>query len=209
MKKSYVLLLAPVLLLQISFAQSDAGAKKILDAVSAKVKASKGVTGNFALKSITSKGKPNGTKTGNICIKGEKYILKQGKTEVICDGAKTYSYDGNKTITVTSTEEASETLSPQKLLSGSYDKEYGYKLVGSKGNSYEIEMKPNDSRKSFQKVSLFVDKSKNMITKAVIFDKGDNTLELSISNMNTNATLQDNLFIFNKAKYPPDTEILD
>ena len=191
------------------FAQKDPAAKKVLDAVSAKVKTFKGVKADFIIKSVTSKGKPNGTKTGNIAIKGQKYLLKQGKTEIICDSKTIWNYDGAKTITVSPADENNQTLSPQNLLSNFYDKDFNYKLVNSLGSFFEIELTPLDKRKSFKKVNVFVDKVKNMITKALIIDQSNNKVEFSLNNMNTAALIPDNLFTFDKSKYPRDVEVLD
>ena len=138
-----------------------------------------------------------------------KYVLAQGKMQVICDGVKTYNFDGAKTITVTSLEESGQTLSPQKILSGDYAKDFVCKLIGNKAGQSEIEMKPIDPRKNFSKVSVFVDNAKSMITKAVILDKSNNTLQVSFSNLVSNKALDNALFVFNKAKYPKDVEILD
>lgn len=191
-------------------AQNDPNAKKILDAVSAKVKTFKGISASFVIKSITSKGKDNGSKSGTISIKGQKYLLKQDKNEIICDGNKTYTYDpANKTITVSAADDANQTLTPQNLLSNFYDKDFTYKLISSKGNFYEVELVPNDKRKNFQKVNVFIDKSKSMITKARVLDKSNNTIEFSLSNLNTKAVLTDNLFTFIRTKYPADVEVLD
>lgn len=209
MKKFYSVVLALVAFLHISLAQNDPNAKKILDAVSAKMKTFKGVTASFVIKSITSKGKSNGVKTGTISFKGQKYMLKQGKTEILCDGAKVYNYDGNKTITVSGVEEGAQTLSPQNLLSNFYDKDFVYHLISSKGNYSEIELVPVDKRKNFQKVNVFVDRAKNMITKARIIDKGNNVIEFSLSNLNTVAPVSEKTFVFDKNKYPKDVEILD
>jgi len=209
MKKTYFVLIACLLFVTYSFSQNDPAAKKVLNEVGAKVKSAKGITARFTLKSITSKGKPNGNRSGTLFMKGDKYLMKLGKTEIICDGADVYNYDGNKTITKSSVGESSSTLSPQKLLSGSYDKDFIYKLVSSKGNIYQIEMKPIDNRKSFQKVNLFIDKRKRMVSKAVILDKSNNITEVMISNINTAAQLKDNTFTFNRSKYPKDVELLD
>ena len=209
MKRTILLLLISLSTLNISKAQNDPNAKKILDAVSAKVKSFKGITGTFTIKSITSKGKDNGTKTGNISIKGQKYILKQGKTEIICDAVKIYNYDGNKTLTITPVEESGQTLSPQNLLSNFYDKDFTYKLISSKTTFHEVELIPNDKRKNFTKVTVYIDKLKNMITKAKILDKSNNTIEFLLNNVNTSAALTDNIFTFNKSHYPANVEILD
>lgn len=209
MKKIIVLSLLSFFIATTSFSQNDPAAKKILDAVSTKVKSFKGITGSFTIKSITSKGKANGTKTGSISLKGQKYLLKQGKVEIICDAVKIYNFDGNKTITVTAVEESGQTLSPQNLLSNFYDKDFTYKLVGSKAGFDEIELLPNDKRKNFTKVNVFVDKTKNMITKAKVLDKSNNTIEFSITNINTTTTISDAVFTFDKKHYPKDVEILD
>ena len=169
----------------------------------------KGITANFTIKSVSSKGKDNGAKTGTIAIKGQKYLLKQGKNEIICDGVNIYNFDGNKTITKSLLEESNQTLSPQNLLSNFYDKDFNYKLVGTVGNVSEIELTPIDKRKSFQKVNIFIDKNKSMITKAKVLDKSNNTVEFVLSNLNTAANLPDTNFQFNRAKYPKDAEILD
>lgn len=209
MKKLYsIVIVFTVMLMQVN-AQNDPNAKKILDGVSATVKAYKTITAGFSIKSVTSRGKSNGTKTGTISTKGQMYVLKEGKNEILCDGTKTYNYDGNKTITVSTVEESGQTLSPQKILSGAYDKDFTYRLIGTKGNFHEIEMKPIDNRKNFSKVNIFVDKTKKMIARAVILDKGNNTVQVSFTNIVPNKNLADNLFVFNPAKYPKDVEILD
>lgn len=190
-------------------AQNDPAAKKVLDAVGAKVKAAKGITANCTLNSFTSKGKSNGSKLITLTMKGEKYFIKQGKTEITCDGVNVYQFDGDKTITKSSVAEGSQTLSPQKLLSGAYDKDFSYKLVSSAGSFYEIEMKPVDSRKNFQKVNLFIEKASSTFSRAKILDKSNNITEVKISNLNLNAPVTDTKFVFNKSKYPKDVEILD
>jgi outer membrane lipoprotein-sorting protein len=192
-----------------ALSQNDPAAKKVLDAVGAKVRSSKGITAMCILTSFTSKGKANGSQSISLQMKGQKYLLKQGKTEIICDGTNVYRFDGDKTITKSSVEESSQTLNPQKLLAGAYDKDFTYKLVSSKGAFHEIEMKPMDNRKNFQKVNLFIDKAKNTFAKARILDKSNNTTELKIANLNLNATVADSKLVFNKSRYPKDAEILD
>ncbi len=210
MNRIYLLLFVTITLLTNSLnAQNDPAAKKILDGVSAKIKTFKAITATFSLKSITSKGTNNGVRVGSVSLKGQKYVMKQSKVEIICDGSKIYNYDGNKTVTVSSVDDAGSTLSPQILLSNFYDKDYTYKLISSMGEFHQIELIPNDKRKNVKKINIFVDKVKSFITKAKILDKSNNLIELTISNTNTNATVSDDMFQFNKNKYPKDVEILD
>lgn len=209
MRKIYLPLFSILFVCSQLFAQNDPNAKKVLESVSAKVKGFKGISANFTIKSVSAKGKDNGTKTGTIAIKGQKYVLKQGKNEIICDGTTIYNFDGAKTITKSLLEESNQTLSPQNLLSNFYDKDFNYKLVSSTGNFHEIEMTPIDKRKSFQKVNVYIDKTKSIITKAKVLDKSNNTLEFVLSNLNTAANLPDASFQFVRGKYPKDAEILD
>lgn len=210
MKQLFAAIIIGLFTFTYSHAQNDPNAKKVLDAVSAKMKAFKGVTANFSLTSLTSKGKNNGVKKGSLSFKGQKYLLKQGKTEILCDGTKVYTYDAvNKTITISSVDEGGQTLSPQNLLSNFYDKDFTYKLVSSAGNFHEIELIPVDKRKNFQNVHVFVDKGKTIITKAKIIDKSGNIVEFELSNLNTTAQVADAFFVYDRNKYPKDVEILD
>ena len=68
---------------------------------------------------------------------------------------------------------------------------------------------PNDKRKNFTKVNVFIDKAKSMITKARILDKSNNIVEFTLTDINTTANLGDNLFAFVRTHYPKNVEILD
>ena len=203
MKKMY-----PLFFLLLGFtglvkAQNDPNAKKILDGVSAKLKTIKGVSANF---SYTTKDRNNalkGSVKGLINIKEEKYYIKQGSTEIFCNGPKTWNYDGDKEVTVADVDnEDDKTLTPQKLLTDFYDKDFTYKLISSAGSFYQIDMLPTDKRRNYKLVSIFVDKAKNLITKAKVTDKSDNIIEFILSGINTTAIIPDSRFIFDASKHP-------
>lgn len=205
----YFLLVAFSVVTMAANAQNDPNAKKVLDGVSAKLKTFKGIAADFSYVSKGRSGKTNSNVAGKINIKGEKYYIKQGATEIFSNGAKTWNYNGNNEVTVTPVEGDSQALTPQKLLTNFYDKDFSYKLVSSAGNYNEIEMTPLDKRKNFQKVNVFVDKVKMMITKARVLDKSSNTIEFTLKNINTNATIPDATFVFNKSKYKKDIEVIE
>jgi outer membrane lipoprotein carrier protein len=209
MKKLYFLLATLVIVAGSANAQNDANAKKILDAVSSKLKTYKGITSNFSYVSKGRSGKVNSNVAGKIAIKGQKYYIKQGNTEIFSNGVKTWNYNGNNEVTVSTPDADNQTLTPQKLLSNFYDKDFSYKLVSSAGNYNEIEMTPTDKRKNFQKVNVFVDKAKMMITKARILDKSSNTIEFTLNGINTNANIPDNTFVFDKTKYKKNIEVIE
>jgi outer membrane lipoprotein-sorting protein len=190
-------------------AQKDASAKAILDQIGAKVKNSKGILVSIQMVSKNSQGKAMGTKQISLKMKGDKYYLKQGLMEILCDGLIIYNFDGLNSISKSSVSESDQTLSPQKLLAGNYDKDFNYNLLGQTSSNATIELVPLDKRKSFQKVTLVIDKLKSALSSASILDKSNNSTLVKVLSINYNAVLADNLFLFNRAKYPKNVEIFD
>jgi len=190
-------------------AQKDVQAKAILDQIGAKVKAAKGITANIDLVSKNSAGKALGTKTISLKMKGDKYLLQQGATEILCDGAIIYNFDGVNTISKSNVAESDQTLSPQKLLSGNYDKDFNYSLLSQNNNLATVVLLPIDKRKNFQKVTLVIDKVKSALSTATILDKSNNVTFVKVQSINFGAVLVDKLFQFNRAKYPKNVEIFD
>jgi outer membrane lipoprotein-sorting protein len=210
MKKVYLLLCLFTGIACFSYAQNDAGAKAVLDKVSAKLQSVKGASANFTYSTKDKNNVTQGSILGNILLKGNKYYIKQGSTEIISDGVKTWNYNGENEVTVGAVDADSKSLSPQKLLSGSfYDKDFSYKLISSAGSFSEIELVPTDKRKNFTKVNVFVDKAKSLITKANILDKNGNTIQFTLSNIKTNAVIPDSKFQFDAAKHPGVEVITD
>jgi outer membrane lipoprotein carrier protein len=190
-------------------AQKDPQAKLLLDQMGAKVKQTKGILVNIQLISKNSKGKAMGTKSINLKMKGDKYLLQQGVMEVICDGANIYNFDGTSSISKSSVAESDQTLSPQKLLSGNYDKDFNFKLLSQDASKATIELSPIDKRKNFQKVTLVLDKVKSALSSASILDKSNNITDVKVVTINYGVSLEDKLFKFNRAKYPKNVEIFD
>ncbi|MEK0423017.1 MAG: hypothetical protein RLZ95_927 [Bacteroidota bacterium] len=205
----YLLVLASFITFTSIQAQKDPAAKTVLDQIGTKVKQAKGILVKLQLVSKNSKGKSMGTKNINLKMKGDKYQLVQGAIEIICDGSTIYNYDGSSTITKSSVAEADQTLSPQKLLAGNYDKEFNFKLLSQDGSKATIELSPIDKRKNFQKVTLIVDKTKSALSSATIIDKSNNITDVKVVSINYGASVDDAVFKFNKGKYPKNVEIID
>ena len=201
MKKLFLLIALAVCIISTGFSQNNA--KAILDNVSSKLKSYKGISANFTYTTKDKKNVTRGTKSGQILVKGQSYYLKQGGTEIFSNGSKTWNYNSaDKEVTLTDAEDNSQAFSPAKFLSNFYDKDFTYNLVSSAGNTYQIVLTPIDKRKNFKQVTVFVDKTKNLVTKAQVLDKADNTIEFSLSNINTNATIPDSKFAFDEKAHP-------
>jgi outer membrane lipoprotein carrier protein len=206
--KTFFLSVLTLLTLSVS-AQKDAVAKQLLDQIGAKVKASKGILVNITLTSKNNKGKTLGAKQIALQMKGDKYLLKEGKMEILCDGVNIYNFDGVNSISKSSVADADQTLSPQKLLSGNYDKDFNFKLLSQDNAKATIELYPIDKRKSFQKVTLVINKQQSALSSALILDKSNNMTDVKVGSINYAVSLNDKIFLFNRAKYPKNAEIFD
>lgn len=209
MKKIFYLVIILLVAASPVLAQNDPNAKKVLDGVSAKLKTFKGITANFSYISKSRAGKINNNAIGKISIKGNKYYIQQGKTEIFSNGSKTWNYNGDQEVTITPVEADGKALTPQRLLTNFYDRDFTYKLISSAGSAHQIDMTPTDKRKNFQKVTVFVDKVKMMVTRATILDKSSNTISFNLKNINTNAAVPDATFVFNKNKYKKSIEVIE
>ena len=201
------------------FAQSkgmgnnDPDAKKILDAVSAKFKSFKGVQAKFALKIENAAGKSLGTKAGTVYMKGNKYRVTITGQEIFCDGNNISTFDNSTNeVTITKIDPSANSLTPQKIFTNFYDKDFLYKLnqestvAGKK--IQEIELTPLDKSKPFFKVLVYVDKAAQTISSTKVFEKTGNKYTYSVTNMNTATPVNDTQFIFNAKKYP-GVEVVD
>lgn len=212
MKKIY--LLAGFVFAFVSmFAQgSDPAAKKVLDAVSNKFKTFKSVQSSFTLQIEDSKGKVQGTKKGTVYMKGDKYRVSITGQEIFSDGKDVWSYDkGANEVTITQLDPSGSGITPQKLFTSFYDKDFLYKLngeqkVGSK-TLQEIELTPVDKTKTFHKVYLLVDKASSTIYSTRILEKNGNKYSYTVNNLNGKAAVPDNMFTFSKNNYPGVEEV--
>lgn len=217
MKKLY--LLASLITLSISgFAQttqatkSDPEAKAILDAVSTKFKTFKTVQATFSYKVENAAGKALSTKTGSIWMKGTKYKVTFGGQEIFCNGTTVWNYDkAANEVTISNLDASSGMITPQKLFTNFYDKDFYYllngeKKVGSK-TVQEIEMTPIDKSKPFHKVYVQVDKAAKTIYSTKVLENAGNRYTYTVSTMKTDVTLADATFVFDKKKYPGVEEV--
>jgi outer membrane lipoprotein carrier protein len=192
--------------------KSDPEAKKILDAVSTKFKTFSTVQAGFTYKVENGSGKALSTKTGTILMKGTKYKVSFGGNEIFCDGKTVWNYDkSSNEVTISNLDAASGMITPQKLFTNFYDKDFLYVLNGEKKSGtktlQEIEMTPTDKTKSFHKVYVQVDKTAKVIYSTKVLENGGNRYTYTVSSMKTNAPIADNMFVFNKSKYPGVEEV--
>ena len=207
------LILSTVSTLIFAQTSTDPEAKKILDGVSAKFKTYKTVQAPFTYKVENGSGKVLSTKTGSVKMKGTKYYINFSGQEIFCDGKTIWSYERSANeVTITNLEDASGTITPQKLFTNFYDKDFLYKLNGEKKQSgktlQEIEMTPTDKGKAFHKVYVLIDKITKTIYSTRVLETSGNRYSYTVTGLKTNLIIPDTQFTFDKSKYP-GVEVID
>jgi outer membrane lipoprotein-sorting protein len=193
--------------------KSDPDAKSILDNVSAKFKTYKSVVAGFSLKIENSSGKVLGSKTGIVNMKGSKYRVNVSGQEIYSDGTNIWTYDKSANeVQITQFDASANAITPQKLFTNFYDKDFLYKLNGEtkKGNKtvQEIELTPVDKTKTFYKVLIYIDKKGQSITGSKVFQKTGDRYTYSVTSQKINTNLPDDLFVFDAKSYPK-VEVVD
>ncbi len=185
----------------------DAKAKSVLDAVSKKVSGLKSLKADFSINLTGGKGgKTTDTKKGNLTLKGQKYHVGIAGQEIICDSKTIWTYNKEaKEVQVTNYNPAEQTMSPAKLLTNFWDKEYKYAYKGSrkeKGKDCDIiELTPNDKSKQFTKIELAIDKATSIIAGGSYSEKNGNKYQISVTNTVTNANVPDTYFSWNPKEH--------
>jgi len=209
----FILLFGIVTINGFAQATNDPAAKKVLDGVSAKFKTFKTVKASFTYKVENAAGKVLSSKTGSVSMKGTKYRVTIVGQEIFCDGVNVWTYDkAANEVTITKLDNSSNALTPQKLFTNFYDKDFLYKLNGEKKQGtktlQEIEMTPTDKSKPFHKVYVYVDKTAKTLSSTKVMEKSGNRYSYTVNTLTSNGTIDDKQFAFDAKKYP-GVEVVD
>lgn len=193
--------------------KNDPDAKKILDGVSAKFKSFKTVQASFTYSVENADGKSLSNKKGTVSMKGTKYRVSFNGQEIYCDGTTVWNYDkSSNEVTVSKLDAANGTITPQKLFTNFYDKDFLYTLNGVKKQGtktlQEIQMTPTDKSKSFHTVYVLVDKNSRTIYSTKVLEKTGDRYSYTVTSLKPNQPMDDKTFVFDKSKYP-GVEVVD
>jgi outer membrane lipoprotein carrier protein len=191
--------------------KNDAQAKKILDEVSTQFKSMKTVQANFTLKIENAAGKSLGSKTGMVYMKGTKYRVSITGQDIYSDGSNTWTFDkASNEVTINKLDPSANTITPQKLFTNFYDKDFLYKYNGEVKedgkNVQEVELTPTDKSKPFFKVLVHI--SNKTIVSTKIFETAGNRITYKVSKFGAGSGVTDATFVFDAKKYP-GVEIVD
>jgi outer membrane lipoprotein-sorting protein len=146
-------------------------------------------------------------------MKGTKYRVNFNGQEIICDGNTVWNYDkSSNEVTVSKLDAANGTITPQKLFTNFYDKDFLYTMNGAKKQAgktlQEIQMTPTDKSKSFHTVYLLIDKNSKTIYSTKVLEKTGDRYSYTVTTLKPNQAMEDKNFVFDKSKYP-GVEVVD
>ena len=148
---------------------------------------------------------------GILFVKGDKYRLMIAGQLVISDGETIWTYiEDAEEVQINAIDDSDETITPSNLLT-SYNHDYKSKYVKETfqyGTTvHVIDLTPEDG-KSYYKVGVIIDKTKDQLLEITIYDKNGSTYSYIINSFTPNIELDDAQFTFNPDDYL-DVEIVD
>ena len=195
-------------------AQYDKKAKEILDKVSAKNKAFSTEKVEFLYIQENVNDKTKNVKNGSLLLKGTKYKLDLMGNTILCDAKTIWSYikETNEVNISNVADQEGSLLNPAKVFT-MYEKGFKYKFIRERFEDnrsvYEIELYPEKVNESqYSKVRLLVDKDKTQLYLIQYFAKDANRVTIEIQKITPNEAVADNVFNFDKTKYPK-VEVVD
>jgi outer membrane lipoprotein-sorting protein len=223
MKKLFLFSAIMLLTAGYLFAQKDADAKAILNKVSANYKLYDIVKTDFIFALDNPQAGIKDTQNGTLIAKSKtnkfrvtifgpesgKQVVQQ---EIISDGKTQWTYlKKDKEVQVNNVDLSGEGLNPAQVFT-MYEHGYKYLYTGEikiGGKVYQqVDLTPEDDKKSFFKVRLTIDKVKKQIYSALIFDKNGNHYTYTLKSFTPNVKVPDNTFTFDP-KAHPGVELVD
>lgn len=195
-------------------AQTDTKAKAILAEVSKKYSSYNVIKTDFTYTINNPQANINQTLSGTLYTKpkANKYHVTMNDQELISDGKSQWTYlKSDKEVQLSDVDNSSKALNPAKIFT-IYEKGFKYLYTGDvKQNSrvyHVIDLSPLDSKQSFFKVRLTIDKQTKRISKALIFDKNGSHYTYTIKTFTPNVKVPETIFAFDPRKHP-GVEVVD
>lgn len=224
MKKAILYIILFLTCINCALAQKDTQAKTILARLSSKYRSYNVIKTNFTFLLNSPNTGGNQTQNGTLIAnsKNGKFkvtLFKPGsKTEVeqeiMSDGKTQWTYlkdDKEVQVNNVSKTDADNEINPARLFT-IYEHGYKYLYTGDQRISGKlcqvIDLTPENADKTFFKIRLLIDKARNQLYSAQLFDKGGNRYTYTLNTFTPNVSVPESTFTFN-AKAHPGVEVVD
>ena len=189
-----------------SFAQDDQKAKDIVVKLTNKTKTYSSIYVEFTAKIKNSS--INESTKGKGWLKGDKYKAQLGEYNILSNGSKVWTISTeDKEVYVSNVgDDDDDMINPKELLT-KWETGYRYKYVKEEvigGVKYHrINLFPKDPKNAkYHTVTMLVNSAKNQIYQVTLKSNDGTKSTYTMNVFKVNETYSDNLFIFDKRKYP-------
>ena len=187
-------------------AQIDQKAKVILDQVSAKTKSFKSITADFVFVMENTEVDLLEENQGSLIIQNDKYKLSLNGVEIMCDGESqwTYMQDAEEVNISEANIGEDQMINPATIFTiyeNGFVNTYLGEFTSDSKKTYKIELVPVEINE-FNRVILEIEQNTYQILSATMFGTDGNKYSITVNNMETTKTYQNNIFTFDASKHP-------
>ena len=207
MRTTILLFFSFLLTLNSVFSQSDLKAEKLVKEVLNNVKSYENISVKFLYVLENTQEQIKEQTRGEIYVNGDKYRLNlMGNTQIF-DGKKIYTISPeDEEINISSAKNQDKnSITPSKMLTF-FEEGYIYKWdIEQNLNGREIQyikLIPIDSDADYKNILLGTDKHTKNIYNLIYAQNNGTRTEIKISSFKPNQPLSENVFSFDKSKYP-------
>jgi len=221
MKKITIIITLVISILSLSVAQTthDPKAKEILDKLSLKLKAYTTIRAEF-INSIENKLEGiDEAHNGSIMMKGDKYNLKIMGQNIISDGKTVWNYisDANE-VQIDNAPTEEEKMEEESVINPAtiftfYEKGFKFQyttsvmMEGKRCHLIKLHpIKPED--KAYHTIKLIIEEESLEMKMITILGKEGGKYKYQITRFQSNTTIPDKLFLFDKSRHP-GIEVVD
>ncbi|WP_140937534.1 LolA family protein [Sphingobacterium lumbrici] len=212
MKKNYILTLLLGFATLVTNAQSDTGAKKILDEVAKKYDSYKTAQADFGFVATDAENESYSDQ-GTLYLNKVKnqYQIQLKDQQLISDGQSVWTIlKEEKEVQITDADNSTDAIGPNNLFTFYRT---GFKYIGLSDEKIGsstlsvIEMAPLDTKKNYFKIKIRINTNKH-IHDVSIYDKSGSKYTYTIRKLYVNHQIPSSQFVFNKKNYP-NFEVVD
>ena len=206
MKKFVAYSIASFALL-VANAQYDKDALAVLDAMSANYKSIEAFKASFSQKLTNESAGIDETLSGQISVKGDKYVLDVAGQRIFYDGTDIYTYNPEISEVTISTYDPEESEISLSNVYDLYKNGFKYVLTSTEANGdRNVDLDPESRDKSYFKIRMVIT-AKDKLKSFTVFERTGNKYLYTIETFEE-ATLPDSYFAFDASKYP-NVEVID
>ncbi len=211
----YIALLTIIMLAAFDTSAQDKNAEKLLKTLAEKHNAYENITADFTFHYKNLQTESENEWTGKIIMQGEKYKLELKNSTIYFDGKTLWNHlHGPNEVNISEPpkQEDADIINHPHQIFDIYNKNFKYKYLGNETINgqevYVVDLYPKELDKNYSRIRLNLTQYDVQIHSARIFAKDGSRYQIEIGNMQTNQSLSDSTFVFNKEAHP-DVEVID